>query len=125
MALYKELDVWQSAMSLVTACYTITKAFPREELFGVTAQLRRAAVSIPSNVAEGACRKSDRANANHVAIALGSHAELETLLEIALRLGYPTPAALAPVIDACARTGQLLNGRYRSVKRDSQAATDE
>jgi four helix bundle protein len=118
MALYKELDVWQSAMSLVTECYTVTKVFPREELFGVTAQLRRAAVSIPSNVAEGACRKSDRANANHIAIALGSHAELETLLEIALRLGYTTPVALAPVIDACARTGQLLNGLYRSVKRN-------
>jgi four helix bundle protein len=124
MALYKNLDAWQSAMSLVTACYTATKPFPREELFGVTSQLRRAAVSIPSNIAEGACRKSDRANANHIAIALGSHAELETLLEIALRLGYTTPAALAPVTEACARTGQLLNGLFRSVKRGSQAPDD-
>ena len=123
--LYKDLDAWQSAMSLVTACYTATKVFPREELFGITSQLRRAAVSIPSNVAEGAGRKSDKANANHIAIALGSHAELETLLEIALRLGYATPAALAPVTEACARAGQLLNGLYRSVKRNSKAADDE
>jgi four helix bundle protein len=115
MALYKELDVWQSAMSLVTDVYSATKVFPREEMFGITAQLRRAAVSIPSNIAEGACRKSDRANSNHIAIALGSHAEVETLLEIVLRLGYATPVALSKVMDACDRTGQLLNGLHRSV----------
>ena len=120
MPLYKELDVWQSAMSLVTACYRTTKAFPREELFGITAQLRRAAVSIPSNIAEGACRRSDRANANHVGIALGSHAEVETLLEIAFRLGYVTEAQLAPVMEWCIKTGQLLNGLYQSFKTSNQ-----
>jgi len=114
--IYKDLETWQASMSLVTACYAATRALPRSEQFGLTSQLRRAAVSIPSNVAEGACRRSDRAYLNHVAIALGSHAELETCIEIALRLGYLTPLTLAPLSEVCTRAGQLLNGLYRSIE---------
>jgi four helix bundle protein len=114
--IYKDLETWQAGMSLVTACYAATKTFPRDELFGLTAQLRRAALSIPSNVAEGACRHSDRAYLNHVAIALGSHAELETCLEVAFRLKFLPASALAPLSEACTRTGRLLNGLYRSIE---------
>lgn len=85
---FRDLDTWRVAMDLVERCYRITRTFPREELYGLTAQMRRAAVSIPSNVAEGYCRKSTAAYANHVAIALGSHGELETCIEIAKRLDF-------------------------------------
>jgi four helix bundle protein len=98
--IYKDLETWQAGMALVIDCYAMTKSFPRDERFGLTAQLRRAAVSIPSNVAEGACRHSDRVYLNHVAIALGSHAELETCLEIAFRLEYLSATALAPLSEA-------------------------
>src|SRR5882724_8490014 len=113
----KDLETWQAAMTLVTDCYSTTKTFPRDEQFGLTAQLRRAAVSIPSNVAEGGCRHSDRVYLNHVGIALGSHAELETCLELARRLEYLTAAVFAPLSEACTRTGQLLNGLYRSIEQ--------
>ena len=99
--IYKDLETWQAS----------------DEQFGLTAQLRRAAVSISSNIAEGACRHSDRAYLNHVAIALGSHAELEACLGIAFRLEYLTASALTPLVDACTRTGQLLNGLYRSIDK--------
>ena len=75
-------------MDFVEQIYKATRNFPREELYGLTSQLRRAAVSIPSNVAEGYCRRKTKAYANHVSIALGSHAELETCIEIAARLGF-------------------------------------
>src|SRR5215217_9259480 len=85
---YKNLDTWQHAMNLVEHCYKATATFPREELYGLTSQLRRAAVSIPSNVAEGCCRRNDKVYAYHVASSLGSHGELETCIELAHRLGF-------------------------------------
>jgi four helix bundle protein len=87
---YKTLDVWQQGMKLVEHTYRATSSFPKAELYGLTSQLRRAAVSIPSNVAEGSCRRNNRVYANHVAIALGSHGELETYIELASRLGFLT-----------------------------------
>ncbi|HEV3062894.1 MAG TPA: four helix bundle protein [Vicinamibacterales bacterium] len=114
---YRSLDVWQEGMRLVEQCYAATRAFPHEELFGLTSQLRRAAVSIPSNVAEGACRNSDRAFCNHVAIALGSHGELETCLEIGRRLGYVSDSVAEALEGVCSTTGRLLNGLHRSLRR--------
>ena len=69
---FRKLEVWQLAMNLVEDCYRVTRVFPDNELFGLTSQLRRAAVSIPSNVAEGACRRKTKVFLNHVSIALGS-----------------------------------------------------
>ena len=83
---YRELEVWQAGMDLVEVVYAVTRTFPRDELFGLTAQTRRATISVPSNIAEGACRRTTGAFLNHVSIALGSHAEVETCLEIAIRL---------------------------------------
>jgi len=75
---YRDLIVWQKAMDLVVQCYNLTKNFPNSELYGLTSQLRRAAVSIPSNIAEGHGRSSTKAYVNHLMIAHGSLMELET-----------------------------------------------
>jgi four helix bundle protein len=85
---HRDLPVWQQAMSLVECVYRLTVAFPDEERFGLTSQLRRAAVSIPSNIAEGAARSSTGELGHYLGIALGSAAELETQLELAKRLGF-------------------------------------
>src|SRR5665213_1793895 len=107
---YRDLEAWQASMRVVETTYGITKSFPLDERFGLTSQLRRAAVSMPSNVAEGAARRMTRVFANHVSIALGSHAEVETCLEIALRLGYLSVADMKVAAPFLSRAGQLLNG---------------
>lgn len=113
---YRELEVWQTAMTLVERCYAATKSFPQDERFGLTAQLRRAAISIPSNVSEGACRRTTPAYINHVSIALGSHAELETCVEIALRLGYLSGSTKDELMNVSDTAGRLLNGLLRSLE---------
>ncbi|MEP6260324.1 MAG: four helix bundle protein [Gillisia sp.] len=85
---HKELDVWKKAMDLVEEIYRISKEFPDHEKYGLTNQIRRAAVSIPSNIAEGSGRKSDKELLQFLSVALGSLAEAETQLLIAVRLGY-------------------------------------
>jgi four helix bundle protein len=117
---FKNLDAWQVSMMLVERCYLLTREFPRDELLGLTSQMRRAAISLPSNVAEDACRKSRRAFCNHISIAIGSHAELETCLEIARRLHYASAQDLNDICDKCAETGRLLNGLYRSLSSDQR-----
>jgi four helix bundle protein len=85
---HKDLAVWQKAVDLVTDVYAITKEFPRDELYGLASQIRRASVSIPSNIAEGAARQTKKEFQQFIYIALGSLAELETQLIIAVRLSY-------------------------------------
>ena len=85
---HKDLDVWKKAMGVVEAVYKITAGFPKEELYGLTSQVRRAAVSIPSNLAEGAARNSDKEFVQFLHITLGSLAELETQCILAERLGF-------------------------------------
>jgi len=85
---YRELIVWQKAMELVELVYQITKSFPKEELYGLTNQVRRAVVSIPSNIAEGQSRRSTAEFKNFLSIAQGSRAEVETQIMIAQRLHY-------------------------------------
>jgi len=85
---YKDLIVWQKAVSLVTLIYKVTKEFPKEEVFGITSQMRRCAVSIPSNIAEGRQRKTSKDFVQFLRIARGSCAELETQVAIAKNLGY-------------------------------------
>jgi four helix bundle protein len=113
---YKDLTAWQKAMTLAAECYRLTAAFPAEERYGLTAQARRAAVSIASNLAEGHNRRSRQAFANHVGIALGSQAELETQIALAVRLGFATQAAAAPVLELAAEVGRLLHGLVRSLE---------
>jgi four helix bundle protein len=85
---HKNLEVWKKSMDLVVQVYQITNLFPDTEKFGLTSQMRRAAVSIPSNIAEGAARKSDKEFIQFLYIALGSLAEVETQYLIAIRLQY-------------------------------------
>ena len=85
---YRDLDVWQDGIRLVLAIYKATADFPKQEQFGLTSQLQRAAVSIPSNIAEGHVQVSDSVFARHLQIAIGSVAEVDTQLLIAQQLGY-------------------------------------
>ena len=116
---YSELLVWQKAMDLVTTVYRMTKAFPADEKFGLTAQMQRAAVSIPANVAEGHGRKSTKAYLNHVSIANGSLMELETLLQIAARLDYLENHRLLEVLKQTNEIGKMLSGLTRSLNPQS------
>jgi four helix bundle protein len=116
---YKDLVVWQKAMDLVTTVYRLTRAFPKEELYGLTSQIRRAAVSIPSNIAEGHALKQTQAYVRHLAIASGSLAELETQVEIADRLNYPRPE-LAYVLGLADEIGKMLAGLRKSLKAQDQ-----
>lgn len=85
---YNDLDIWQDGIRFVTAVYQATKGFPSEERFGLTSQIQRAAVSIPSNIAEGYAQRSDPTLARFLRIAIGSTAEVDTQLLIAQQLGY-------------------------------------
>jgi four helix bundle protein len=95
-------------MDVVEAVYRVSGAFPKSELYGLTGQVRRAAVSVPSNVAEGHARASTREYLNHVSIAQASLAEVETQLEIALRLGYLAPVELSAILEQTATLGKQL-----------------
>ena len=114
---YRDLEVWKQGMDLVEECYKITTSFPKYELYGLTSQLRRAVISIPSNVAEGRSRKSTKAFRNHVSIALGSHGELETCLELATRLGFMSPADKLRVLKRCDAVGRMLSGLHQALAR--------
>lgn len=95
MESYRGLIVWQKGMDLVVAVYRLTATFPKSETFGLASQMQRAAVSIPSNIAEGNALHQTKAYLRHLSIACGSLAELETQIEIAERLGYATTPDLA------------------------------
>jgi len=87
---HKDLDVWKKSMDLVVNVYQITQSFPDTEKYGLTSQMRRSAVSIPSNIAEGASRKGDKELIQFLYISIGSLSELETQYLIAIRLGFIT-----------------------------------
>ena len=120
---YRDLDVWKLGIDLVLDCYALTSRFPAHERFGLTAQARRAAVSIPSNVAEGHNRRSPHSNnayRNHVSIALGSSGELDTHLEIALRLGYLRSGDLEFATVKLDRVGQMLRRLQQSLEAQAR-----
>jgi four helix bundle protein len=104
-------------MDLVERCYGVTRSFPRSELYGLASQLRRAAVSIPANVAEGHGLRSTKASRNHVSIAIGSHAEVTTCIELAGRLGFLNAAATDQLLERSNSVGRLLYGLYRAIAR--------
>ena len=112
---FKDLDVWRVGMDLTVRMYDVIKRLPAHERFEMASQMRRAAVSVPSNVAEGHACKIRRRYRNHVRIALGSVAELSTNVELGVRLGY-WDANLAKELDRdFSRMNQLLNGVIRSI----------
>jgi four helix bundle protein len=112
---HKDLVVWQRGMDLVLQCYELTGTLPSDERFGLIAQMRRAAVSVPANLSEGHARRSRRAYANHVSIALGSQSELETLVELCRRLHFCSITALDRFESDLQAVGRLLFGLYRSL----------
>jgi four helix bundle protein len=109
-----DLLIWQKAMDLVTKIYGLTREFPKHETYGLASQLQRAAVSIPSNIAEGHALKQTQAYGRHLAIASGSPAELETQLEIAWRLGY-SPGECLELRSRADEIGKMLMGLRRSI----------
>ena len=101
---HKKLVAWSKSMDLVERIYEVTRTFPREEIYGLTSQLRRAAVSVPSNIAEGAAGRSRIQFRNYLSVALGSLNELDTQLEIARRIRYLGPQAFQVcerMVDEC------------------------
>jgi four helix bundle protein len=118
MFTYRDLDAWKLGMDLVEECYKTTAAFPRSELYGLTGQLRRASVSIPANLAEGHARRTTRAYLNHVSIAIGSHAELATCVELGIRLGFLNAAEKDKLLALSDSVGRLLYGLYRALDRE-------
>jgi four helix bundle protein len=112
---YSDLIAWQKAMDLVERVYMATKLFPKEELYGLSSQIRRAVVSIPSNIAEGQGRSSTKEFQNFLSIAHGSLREVETQLMIAQRLGYLTAEELKSMLDLAAEVGRLTKGLQNSL----------
>jgi len=112
---FRELLVWQRAMQLTRDVYEATANFPRREIFGLTSQLCRAAISVPSNIAEGHGRLSDKSFAVFLGQARGSLYELETQLELAKSLGYLPDNQLQKLLTESAEIGRMLNGLMKTL----------
>jgi four helix bundle protein len=117
---YRDLVVWQRAMDLAVVCYELTQRFPRSETYGLSNQLQRAGVSIPSNIAEGRARHHSGEFLHHISIAYGSLAEVETLTAIAARLKYISDRQAEEVLEKTAEIGRMLNGLRSSIKDKTQ-----
>lgn len=120
MKTHKDLDVWKRSMSLVTLIYQQSKSFPKEETYGLTNQLRRCAVSIPSNIAEGAARNHKKEYIQFLYIALGSASEVETQLLIAKNLHYFNEEQSSLLLDQNDRIRKMLVGLIKSVQNHNQ-----
>src|SRR6516165_1651091 len=112
---FRELIVWQKAMDLVVLVYKISASFPRQEMYGLSAQLRKAAVSIPSNIAEGQGRETERDFLHFLSIARGSLQETQTQILIGGRLGYLGDEQLISASNLVAEVGRLINGLCNSL----------
>lgn len=119
---HEHLQVWCDAMELVTSIYRLTAPFPKSELLGLTSQLRRAAISVPSNIAEGAARRSTAEYLRFLSMARGSLAEISTQIEIARRLGYmETGDTIEDLLD---RTFARLNALIRSLENSPRSVRE-
>src|SRR3954453_16924790 len=107
---YRDLIVWQKAMTLVTHVYEVTEGFPRREMYGLTRQVREAAVSVPSNIAEGKGRQTKKDYLQFLYRARGSLHEVETQLEVGRNLGYLEESKFGALFNQAAETGRILNG---------------
>jgi four helix bundle protein len=115
---FRNLKVWQRSMSLVEEIYRATARVPRSEQFGLTSQIRRASVSIPSNIGEGKRRKRERVFLHHLDVALGSQGEVEVQLEIAKRVGLLGPSDYERLQGIVEEVGRMLNGLIGSIQAD-------
>lgn len=118
---YRDLVVWQKAMALVSAVYELTRAFPDSERFGLTSQIQRAAVSIPSNIAEGQGRLATKEFRQFLGIARGSLKELETQLLISIDLGYAAAEDINACLELADEIGRMLNALIKALERKGSA----
>ena len=116
MKTHKDLDVYNLSITLVTDVYNMTKNFPKEELFGLTSQIRRATVSIPANIAEGSARNHSKEFKQFLYIALGSASELDTQMLIALNLKFINQEDYNILINKLASVSKMLQGLIKSLK---------
>ena len=113
---YRDLEVWKKSIDLAKKIYQVSRSFPPEERFGLTSQVRRAAVSIPANIAEGAARTGTGEFLQFLSVARGSLAEVETFLILAERLQMLAQAELRVLLDQTAEIGKMLGGLQRSLR---------
>lgn len=113
---YRDLKVWQVGMEVAAACYQVTRGWPREEMFGLTGQARRAATSIPANIAEGYGREGRKEYLQFLRIAQGSLKELETHLLLAVRVDLATPETMTPLLAQCEELGRMLHTLIRKLE---------
>jgi four helix bundle protein len=113
---FRDLEVWQRSMDLVQAVYSVTQAFPKSEVFGLASQMRRAAVSVPSNIAEGHGRLTPRSFVVFLGQARGSLYELETQIELAGKLGYSSVEDARRLLGEAHAVAQMLNGLLRKLR---------
>ena len=116
---YRDLQVWQLGMDLAEACYLLTKRFPKDELFGMTSQIRRAASSVPANIAEGYGRDSKGEYIQFLRVAQGSLKELETHLTLSTRVGLMSESETKNVLEECDHLGRMLHRLIRALQRST------
>lgn len=116
MKTHKDLDVWKLSIEFVTEIYNLTKDFPKEEQFGLTNQIRRASVSIPSNIAEGGGRRSDKEFLQFLYISMGSIQEIDTQLLISLNLNYLTKSEYEILLTKLDQISKMISGLIKFVK---------
>jgi len=114
---YRDLRVWQDAMTLAESCYSLTRTLPKEELFGMSSQIRRSATSIPANIAEGFGREQPRPFILFLRVAQGSLKELETHLLLAEKVKLASELAIAPLLMNCEGIGKMLRALIRSLQK--------
>ena len=120
MSDYRDLRAWKAAKALAIRCYQATNQFPKAEEYGLKSQIRRAAVSVPANIAEGSGRYSDRDFVRFIRIARGSVSELETLIAIASDLGYLNAREARALQTNAGNVGKMLSGLARSLRESSR-----
>jgi four helix bundle protein len=121
---FKDLLVWQKALTLSVLCYELTKAFPKDEMYGMTAQTRRASVSVPANIAEGHGREHTRSFIQFRRVAQGSIKELETHLMLAEQVNLAPAAALAPAYAMTDEIGRMLRTLIRALQEKLGSESD-
>jgi four helix bundle protein len=112
---YKDLDVWQKSMDMAREIYTLVRLLPSEELYGLSNQMRRAAVSVPSNIAEGNARNSTKEYSYFLSVARGSVAELETQLQLCSMLGYILDEKVKPCLDLLGEIGKMTTALTKAL----------
>jgi four helix bundle protein len=115
---FRDLLVWQRSMKLAQEVYNLTQDFPKSETFGLTSQLRRSAVSVPSNIAEGHGRLSDKSFAVFLGQARGSLYEMETQIELACCLGFINGEQVDPLLKECSEVARMLNGLLSTLRNN-------